>query len=284
MNYSFHKNGWTVLIDENFDLRKATQDDINLISKLIAHNTCVVIRNQNLTVQDELNVINMFKNPAPLHKPGDERFEDFAADLEIDPEGVICRVTAELRNGATGLAAMKSELIWHCNQTHKQDRSPIIWLYGVRGTAGSRTSWNNTILAYADLDQETKNKLENLKCIYTGGSTLSVDREAPSIVEEEWTPSLVHKNIANKVGMYFSPLQMDRFAGMSKEESKLISDPLFEHVTQEKYLYHHDWRDGDLVISEQWLGIHKRWPFPDMDTRLVHRAAVDFPDQDYSTI
>ena len=127
----------------------------------------------------------------------------------------------------------------------------------------------------------TKNKLSELKCIYTGGSTLSEDREAPSIVEENWTPPLVHINIAGNKGMYFSPLQMQRFAGMTIEESKIISDPLFEHVTQEQFLYHHDWQDGDLVLSEQWLGIHKRWPFEDMATRLLHRAAFDFPDQEY---
>ena len=281
MNYKLHENGWTVIVD-NFDLKQATQEDINQTARLIASNTCVVFKKQSLTVTDELNILNMFKNPEPLHKPTDEYFNDFAADVEQDPEGVLCRVTAELRNGAVGLAAMTGELIWHCNHTHRKDRRPIIWLYGVRGTKGSRTSWNNTILAYAALDQETKDKLAGLKCIYTGGSTLSEDRDDPSIIEEEWTPSLVHVNIANKTGMYFSPLQMDRFVGMTKEECATIIDPLFAHVTQEQFLYHHDWEDGDLVLSEQWLGIHKRWPFEDMPIRLLHRAAVDFPDQDYT--
>jgi hypothetical protein len=57
---------------------------------------------------------------------------------------------------------------------------------------------------------------------------------------------------------------------------------LFNHILKEQYLYHHDWQDGDLVISEQWLGIHKRWPFEKMNQRLLHRAAMHFPDQDYT--
>ena len=68
---------------------------------------------------------------------------------------------------------------------------------------------------------------------------------------------------------------------MTEEESKVIMDPLIEHTTQEKYIYHHDWDDGDLVISEQWLGIHKRWKFEGMPNRLLHRAVFDFPDQNY---
>ena len=39
---------------------------------------------------------------------------------------------------------------------------------------------------------------------------------------------------------------------------------------------HHDWEDGDLVISEQWLSIHKRWTFEKMDKRVLHRIAFDY--------
>ena len=51
---------------------------------------------------------------------------------------------------------------------------------------------------------------------------------------------------------------------------------LRQHVEQEKYTYHHDWEDGDIVISEQWLSIHKRWPFEDMKNRLLHRIAFGY--------
>jgi hypothetical protein len=58
-------------------------------------------------------------------------------------------------------------------------------------------------------------------------------------------------------------------------------DPLVEYTIQEKFCYHHDWDDGDITIGEQWLGVHKRWLFKGMSTRLLHRAVFDFPDQDY---
>ena len=38
MNYHLHKNNWTVIVD-NIDLKKATQEDVNLIAKLIAFPT-----------------------------------------------------------------------------------------------------------------------------------------------------------------------------------------------------------------------------------------------------
>jgi alpha-ketoglutarate-dependent taurine dioxygenase len=119
----------------------------------------------------------------------------------------------------------------------------------------------------------TKKGLENAE---------SVDKGDGGIAVEGYTPSVVHTNNAGKTGLFFPFLQISHFVGMTKEESQKIIQPLTEFTTQEKYCYHHDWEDGDLVLSEQWLGIHKRWRFEQIATRLLHRAVFDFPDQDYT--
>ena len=41
-------------------------------------------------------------------------------------------------------------------------------------------------------------------------------------------------------------------------------------------MYHHDWQDGDVLLSEQWLGIHKRWKFEGIIERTLHRIESDF--------
>lgn len=286
INYRLHENGWTVII-EDFDLRTATQADINEIAKLIATCTCVVIRNQILTVDDELRVVSMFKDPnhAIDFMGGDAYYpllKALAADIEKDPTGILVRITGELRDGMQGGAGWDEEFSWHCNQPQSPDRQPIVWLYGVRGTEGSRTSWTNSILAYEDLHESIKNRISHLHCIY-GNFLPPEGTQWQDTVKynTDWTPSLVHKNIANKTGMYFSPLQILKFVELSQKESDDLKELLSNHLFTEKYVYHHDWKDGDVVISEQWLGIHKRWPFQKMNRRLVHRAAMHFPDQVY---
>jgi alpha-ketoglutarate-dependent taurine dioxygenase len=290
MKYHLHENGWTVMLDD-FDFKQATQEDIDLISRLLAKYTLVVVRNQKLSLQDEIRVCHMFKNPEPLLNPGDEYFKQSAADLSIDPTGLICRVTGEKdADGNPGLAGHVDEMVWHNNHPYRADRRPIIWLYGVRGTAGSRTSWNNTTLSYKDLDPITKDKIKDLKCVYVTDISLSddyvesKDYDNYKTVVTEFTPLLVYTNIANQTGLYLSPYQLETFEGLSKEETKEIVDPLFEFITQDKYCYHHDWQDGDVVLAEQWLGIHKRWRFEGIEQRLLHRAAVDFTDQDYTNV
>lgn len=286
MKIRLHENNWTVFIDD-VDFKSITQDEVNQISKLIAENTCVVIKNQPLTVAEELRVIKMFKTPEPLFRTSDSHFIHCAADINVDPEGIICRVSGELDDhGKPGIAGYVDEMRWHCNHPYKVDRKPIVWLYGVRGTLGSRTTWNNNILTWQDLDNDTKNQLKDLKFIARQGMSHNerLDGEDGSLSGKpvfNYEAPLVYTNIAGKTGLYFPFLQIHSFVGMTPEESQKIIKPLAEFTVQEKYCYHHDWEDGDIVISEQWLGIHKRWKFEGIANRLLHRAVMDFPDNLY---
>ena len=272
MNYTIHKNGWTAMVD--LDLKLATQNDINQIAKLVATNTCVVFRNQELSVDDEVRICKMFKNPRQFYPETVEDDSGYAGTIIPNSDDMIIRVTPELdEHGRHGLSGDCNELDWHCNDPTREERHPIVWLYSVRGSLGSRTTWNNNIYSYNSLDKATKDKLQPLKLAIKHFNT-----------DDELTrhaPNLVHTNIAGEIGLFFPFLQMTRFKGMTEEESKVIMDPLIKHTTQEEYLYHHDWQDGDVIISEQWLGIHKRWAFDGIGNRLLHRVVFDFPDQDY---
>ena len=280
MNYHLHENGWTVILDD-FDFNQATQEDINQIAKLIAYQTCVVVRNQNIDLDKELEILNMFKNLKPVFLPTDEHFKNTA----VDKDGIICRVTAELNeHGKPGLGANPGDFDWHANFTWRKDRRPIIWLYGLKGTVGSRTSWNNNVLSYNDLDPEFRDSLKDIKQVILGGTRH--DGEAPPSwkegEEEQYFPPLVYTSMAGITGLYFPFAQNEGFVGMDDASAKELRDKLTAHTMQEKYIYHHDWKDGDIVISDQWFGIHKRWYYEALEKRLLHRAAVDYPDQDYA--
>ena len=275
MNYKIHENGWTVII-EDWDMRTATQDDINQLSKLLATNTLVVIKRQSFTIADEVRIIEMFKTPRQFYP--ETNIDDIGYAHCVVPESneILIRVTGERdEEGYEGFAGDIDELVWHCNDPTRQERHPLVWLYGVKGTAGSRTTWNNNIYTYEALDESTKETLKSLKLEI---KHLNTDDELG-----RFHPNLIHTNIAGKTGLFFPFLQIKNILGMTEEESLEFMKPLIEHTTKEEYLYHMDWEDGDLTISEQWLGIHKRWTFDGMPTRVLHRAVFDFPDQDYTS-
>lgn len=284
VKYKFHKNGWTVLL-EDFDFRSATQQDINDIAKLVATNTCVVCKNQNLSTQDEVRIVKMFKDPQYFDTRNENSTDNMFRGAEVDgSENIILRVSAEKdEEGLTGIAGHDSEMQWHANDQTTPNRKPLVWLYSVKGSKGSRTSWNNNILSYNSLSKEKREPLENLKLVPYQNVSLDEDHEYKDGTVESYYPDLVMENIAGKRGFYFPFYQISGFKDISEEESKDIIDWLSEYTTRDEFCYHHDWEDGDIVIAEQWLGIHKRWPFNLVEDRLLHRIAFDFPDQDYKS-
>ena len=169
-----------------------------------------------------------------------------------------------------GLFGHKETLDWHANKASSPNRSPIVWIYAVKGSEGSITSWIDNRKAYEDLPNDIKKQCENIKI--TCGFKRGNYTDDPFFREHHNTENefdLVYTNEAGIKGLYFPYLQV--MGG--------LSDDLFEylksHILQDKYRYDHYWQDGDVVISEQWLTIHKRHAFDKMHERLMYRITID---------
>jgi alpha-ketoglutarate-dependent taurine dioxygenase len=285
MKITLHQNGWTGIV-EDLDFAKITQDEVDQLAWHLAIKTCVVVRNQgHLTPEDQTRVAHMFGNVESVeHKQVKVLYDSLVLP---NTNSEIIRVTGELdEHGKPGLFGHVSDLDWHCNKPSDPDRKPLVWLFSVRGSVGSRTSWTNNVLAYQELDPDLKEQIKDLKliCGYKRGSfsEFSWGGLKDNQFNRHYTPSIVHTNQGGQTGLFFPFLQFRNFAGMSVDDSMAIVEKLKNHILQEKYMYHHDWQDGDVVISEQWLGLHKRWKFDGMDKRVLHRITFDFENIEFS--
>lgn len=283
VNYTIHENGWTVFI-EDLDMKQVSQDQINQIAKLIATNTLVIIRNQNLTPPEEAKILRMFKNPQSFVVPKATNYINTLAGAVVEgSDDLFLRVSGKKdEHGRVGIAAYESEMVWHCNDPGEANRLPMVWLYGAEGTLGSRTSYNNNVLSYKDLSKDLKVEIEDFHLEVIREMGLDINNMETNGIIADYKPPLVITNIANQKGLFFPMYHIVKIQEATEERSEEILKFLREHIVQEKYVYHHDWRDGDIVIGEQNLGIHKRWPFKQIGQRTLHRAAFDFPDQDYT--
>jgi len=291
MKMKFLDNGWTVEVSE-IDLQECTQEEASMIAERIALNTVVVIRNQELTHEEEVRFCELI---GKVQKLPEENPERHYKHMPPEQNGVF-RVTEG------GLFGHKEVLDWHCNQPSNPNRSPLIWLYSVKGSRGSKTSWINMIEAYNDLPEQEREELKDIQvyCGYKTSEGYTQDKFFNDHVNTENPIDLVYTNNLGRTGLFFPFYQIlgiksksDTFWDMKDNQElsdaelivynrarELIFIPtmhkLRKHAEQEKYTYHHHWQDGDVVISEQWLSIHKRWPFEDMKNRLLHRIAFGY--------
>lgn len=269
MNIKYADNGWTIFIED--DIKKLSNEEILQVGRLCVSNMCVVFKKQKLTPDEELRICSII---------GDHQIypSDSERSKHIRFNHGILRVTGQKNeHNEEGLFGHTSALDWHANQTSNKNRMPLIWLYGVEGTTGSRTSWINNIASYEGLPENTKNKIKDIK-VYCG---YKKNRYSPSNffiehVHKDNLIDLVQTNKEGKTGLFFPFLQIFGFDGYNETDFKEIMDELIQHVLNPEYCYHHDWEDGDIIISEQWLSIHKRWEFEHMDKRVLHRIAFNY--------
>ena len=72
--------------------------------------------------------------------------------------------------------------------------------------------------------------------------------------------------------LYLGRRLHSRVAGMDKAESEYLLDSLWAHCSQDKFVYRHDWKVGDLVAWDNRCAMHRRDGFDSKYERLMHRT------------
>jgi alpha-ketoglutarate-dependent taurine dioxygenase len=202
-----------------------------------------------------------------------------------DLPGMI-RVTGikDEKGGRTGMFA-DGELDWHSNQQSDNDGyAPLIGLQGVQGTEGSCTQFLQTVDALNDLDSDTRSEVEQLVAIHTfekdrisrGTSDSQALITNLQLVPEDETEMPVIATAPNGMkGMHFPWTSIVGFKDYTSDEFYKLYDHLVAHLWQDKYVYSHQWQDGEIVWMDQIVTLHRR-PGSDTSTRLLHRMCSNW--------
>ncbi len=277
-------NSWPVEITD-FDFNTATKHDIDLLGCLTNYYTLVVVKHQpnSLAVSVQEKVCKQFGSTL-LDRIDAETFKNLAKHLKHQEGEMTLRVTGEAdHEGKPGLFGFDHELEWHANKVEQPHRRSMVWLYGERGTAGSVTEFTNHVVAYDHLDPVLKEQIKDFKINYKGTFPYSNPKYDHGKDSAGWhTPSLVYTNPAGQTGIHLSWLHVDYFEGMTAEQSAPIVDQLRDHILgNPAHLYEHHWEDGDVLLMEQWLGVHRRPAFDGMKNRVLDRIETNFDHVDF---
>jgi len=277
-------NSWPVEITD-FDFNTATKHDIDLLGCLTNYYTMIVVKHQDhaLPIPVQEKVCKQFGSTL-LDRVDAETFKNLAKHLKHAEGEMTLRVTSEPdQDGKPGLFGFDHELEWHTNKVEQPHRRSMVWLYGERGTQGSVTEFTNHVLAYNNLDPVLKEQIQGLKINYKGTFPYSNPKYDYGKESAGWhTPPVVYTNPAGQTGIHLSWLHVDYFEGMTAEQSRPIVDQIRDHILgNPAHRYEHYWQDGDVLLMEQWLGVHRRPAFDSMKTRVLDRIETNFDHIDF---
>ncbi len=148
--------------------------------------------------------------------------------------------------------------------------------------SGGQTRFCNMRQAYDDLSDAMKARLDGLKTVHSYDTMRAPARaSARTAVEASETPDVVHPLIrthedTGRKAIYLNSNRTDRIVDMNRAESDALLDELFDHVTQPKYVYDHEWRVGDVLLWDNRCLMHSvNMDFPVGQTRLHQRLLLE---------
>jgi alpha-ketoglutarate-dependent taurine dioxygenase len=267
----------------DFDITDFSLEKASAVKKVLTEELVVVIRNQNYDpfyfaqliyhiggicnwIQCERDIDGNLITDRPS-------YPDFK-NWDRSKPFPMQRVTGEKRDGKfTGIFPL-GKLDWHCN-LNGPDRADGVALQGIKGVKNTRTSWNNTALALKDMPEDLLSRIKGkyAKFFYnpTNWADIDYDEQLKYMLQRQhhYKMWLEQTNVAGIKGLYLYTKNDCEIVGDDKNLFNDLQDFLF----QEKYLYHHDWDVGDIVLSDQLLTLHKRRQEVDQvfENRLLNR-------------
>lgn len=260
-------------IDISLGVNKQTFDAI--YQAWVKSNGLLVIKGQQLTEQQQ---IDFSKNFGTLH-----RLQGHTVTKYLHPDyPEIYRVSNKQVNGKPQ-GRKGAGTYWHSDNSYEQYPAQASVLYAVEiPPYGGDTIFASTIAAYEALSQPMQEFLKNFRVThdFATASKGGFRNELVTSEQLQALPPMSHPlvrkhNDSGLLGLFINPGFTAAIEGLNENESDALLKMLFEHMINPKFLYRHQWTQGDLVIWDNRCTMHYAvMDYDNIGERLMHRCTV----------
>ena len=178
---------------------------------------------------------------------------------------------------------------WHSDWSFmKKPPSATLLHSKIIPPVGGNTLFANTEKSFAALPEKVKNKLRNLKVIhsakipYADDGFYALEKEERSmkiLPSKEAKATFSHPMIkihpeTKKECLFINPVYTINIEGFSEDESQELLWELYEHMTQDKFVYEHVWNEDMLIMWDNRTVMHQASGGYDGYDRLLHRITL----------
>lgn len=268
-----------------FDLRDLDEASFDAIRRATLDHLILICRGQSFEPGDLVNLIKRFGTPVTSSGLHAGRVEERVGNdlYNIPPE--VTMMTNLMHAGKPLGALGDAEVVWHSDFSFKERPTAVRIL--VAGEvpppeSGGCTWFSNCYAAYDTLSDAQKKRISgktvkqanilnaNMK-LRPGAHMVKDVRDAPG-------PShpLISTHPATGANLLFLGRRHSAYVnGLSVEESEELLDDLWDHATQDRFIYVHKWQAGDVVIWDNRATLHRREAFDPSLRRILYAAQVE---------
>jgi len=255
------------------DFPRATPEQRSLLVEAFQHHGALLMRDQTMSPDDLLDLIRLFGEPEG------HTLQQFTLpgypNIYILSNKVVDGRPIGAHNDGVG---------WHTDYSYKAEPVMSTMLYAVEvPPEGSDTLLADLCAAYDALSPERRAALEGLKLHHSyqhfmenrewGAMKLSDELKAEN-------PDVIHPLIRThpadgRKALWVSTGTVKEVIGLPEAEGLALVDELVEWATQDRFVYRHKWRVGDVLMWDNRCTLHTGTLYDDTKyDRLMHRLWV----------
>lgn len=262
------------------DLAKDVSDaDRDAIFNAYIDNLVLLFRGQSLSFDDLLRLREVFGPPGQSanqllglgrkkYYPDEVPDEITIISNIIEPDGTP--------RGALG----DGEAYWHTDSSFTEVPVSASLLHAIEVTdTGGETAFLDMYKAYDDLPPDLAARVAGKICNHSKvHSSNGVKRpEFADVTDPSKAPGVHHPivrthPVTRRKCLFLGRRLNSYIVGLPLEESEDLLDALWSHTCQDKYVWEHKWRVGDLLVWDNRCTMHHRNAFPATARRLMHKS------------
>jgi taurine dioxygenase len=154
---------------------------------------------------------------------------------------------------------------WHTDSTF-EETLPLLAILHAKEVPSAKggTMFADMHAAWEALPEAKKGLLSGLTALHgrtdgPAGERLyssNTGRSDKEYHEVRW-PALMRHPVNGRPILFVNPMHTHGFVGMTREEAWPLIEELAAHATQERFVYYHHWRVGDVLMWDERATMHR---------------------------
>jgi taurine dioxygenase len=168
-------------------------------------------------------------------------------------------------NGKVDWYGVKRATDWHTDSTY-EDHLPLLAILHAKEVPSENggTMFADMRAAYAALPEARKQQLSGLTALHgrsigpAGERLYGDDRgvTAKQYRDVPW-PAVTQHPVTGQPILFVNPMHTHGFVGMTQQEAWPLIEELAAHATQDRFVYYHRWRVGDVLMWDERATMHR---------------------------
>lgn len=225
------------------------------IARAFAENPVLVFRDQDLGAAELAGFGRRFGTPRKhaLIKYRHAEHPDVSWLTNVDEEGKV------------DWYGVKRATDWHTDSTY-EDELPLLAILHAKEVPAEKggTMFADMRIAYDALPEERKQLLSGLTALHgrsIGPAGEKLYGDDKGVTDKQYRdvpwPAVTQHPVTGRPILFVNPMHTYGFVGMPQEQAWPLIEELAAHATQDRFVYYHRWRVGDVLMWDERATMHR---------------------------